>query len=112
MTRLNDIRNQHVALHEYDNLRFHWSASEQILAYSKRDLTSGDAILVVVNLDPFRTHDSMIYVAPGDILVDQQSPFVAHDLLSDERYQWQGGDHYICLDPATQPVHIFAFESE
>ncbi len=112
VTRLNDIRNQHVALHEYDNLRFHWSASEQILAYSKRDLTSGDAILVVVNLDPFRTHDSMIYVAPGDILVDQQSPFVAHDLLSDERYQWQGGDHYICLDPATQPVHIFAFESE
>ncbi|MBX3069881.1 MAG: alpha-1,4-glucan--maltose-1-phosphate maltosyltransferase [Thermomicrobiales bacterium] len=112
VTTLNVIRQAHPALHEYDNLRFHWSGSDQILVYSKADAASGDAVLVVVNLDPFRTMDAMIYVPPDDLLVDGNRPFTAHDLLSGERYDWHGGDHYVRLDPAIQPVHVLVFEQE
>ncbi len=110
VTRINQIRREHPALHEYEKLRFHWSASDQILCYSKALPNSEDAALVVVNLDPFRTHDSMIYVPPGDLGMPHDQPFIAHDQISDERYQWQGGDHYVRLDPGVEPVHVLTFE--
>jgi starch synthase (maltosyl-transferring) len=30
-----------------------------------------------------------------------------HDLLSDQRYQWQGSRNYVRLDPHSMPAHVF-----
>ncbi len=111
VTRLNTIRREHPSLHEYGNLQFHWSASDHILCYSKTLPGSADAVLIVVNLDPFTAHDSMIYVPLGRLGMPHDRSFFAHDLLSGERYEWSGVDHYVRLDPAIQPVHVFSFEA-
>ena len=33
--------------------------------------------------------------------------FSVHDLLSDERYSWQGSRNFVRLDPNLFPVHVF-----
>jgi starch synthase (maltosyl-transferring) len=30
-----------------------------------------------------------------------------HDLLSNQRFLWQGGRHFIRLDPHSVPAHVF-----
>ncbi|MDX6200797.1 MAG: hypothetical protein QOJ83_297, partial [Frankiales bacterium] len=54
LTRLNEIRKAHPALHYLRNLVFHHADSAEIIAYSKRLPGDGadDTVIVVVNLDP------------------------------------------------------------
>jgi starch synthase (maltosyl-transferring) len=33
-------------------------------------------------------------------------PFLAHDLMTDDKYIWQGETNYIELDPHVMPGHI------
>jgi glycosidase len=53
IARMNAIRRENSALHEYWNLRFHDSDGDSILWYGKRRRDGANAILVAVNLDPF-----------------------------------------------------------
>ncbi|CAN5833892.1 alpha-1,4-glucan--maltose-1-phosphate maltosyltransferase [soil metagenome] len=107
VTRINRIRRDHPALQEYDNLRFFWSANEHILCYGKYLASADDAILVVVNLDPYNTHDSMMYFPPEDFGLTPGEQFTAIDLIAGETFLWDGGDHYVRLDPNVEPAHVF-----
>ena len=53
LTRLNEIRRLHPALRELRTLKFHHVDNDALLAYSKFDPVTGDAVLVVVTLNPF-----------------------------------------------------------
>src|SRR5918994_622403 len=58
LTRLNEIRRSHPALHRLRDIRFHHVDDENFLAFSKRRrLPDGtdDVVLVVANLDPHST---------------------------------------------------------
>ncbi|MBX4365480.1 alpha-1,4-glucan--maltose-1-phosphate maltosyltransferase, partial [Mycobacterium tuberculosis] len=55
LTLLNTIRRDNPALQQLRQIRFHEIANDQIIAYSKVDAETGNAVLVVVNLDPFST---------------------------------------------------------
>jgi starch synthase (maltosyl-transferring) len=107
VTRINRLRREHPALQEYDNLRFFWAASDHILCYGKYDANADDAILVVVNLDPFNTHESMIYFPPDAFGLTNEEQYSAVDLISGETYLWKGGDQYVRLDPQVEPAHLF-----
>ena len=50
----------HPALQRYDNLRFYPSDDENVIAYGKATPDGEDRVLVVVNLDPFDTHETWI----------------------------------------------------
>ena len=39
IAKMNQIRKEHPALHEYDNLRFYWSDDDSILVYGKQTPT-------------------------------------------------------------------------
>ncbi|MCC6312404.1 MAG: alpha-1,4-glucan--maltose-1-phosphate maltosyltransferase, partial [Thermomicrobiales bacterium] len=52
VARINRIRRDHLALHEYANLRFFGSEDDNILCYGKTTADLSDIIVVVVNLDP------------------------------------------------------------
>ncbi len=112
ITRLNAIRRSRPTLQEYDNLEFHWAASDAIIVFSKRDSITGDALLVVVNLDPYQTQDSMIWFPLDRFGVSDSSAYFAHDLLSGDRYTWTGSDQYVRLDPALQPGHVLLLSSQ
>jgi starch synthase (maltosyl-transferring) len=107
VTSLNQIRRENRALQFYDNLRFYQAANDAILFYGKMTPARDNIILIVVNLDPFRKHDSYVNVPIDEFGEMDGDAYQVHDLLTDARYTWRGRRNYIELDPEIQPAHIF-----
>jgi starch synthase (maltosyl-transferring) len=107
ITRVNNIRRVHPALHEYDNLRFFWSESDQMLCYGKSTPDHSDNILIVVNLDPIHTQAGRIAFPLDAFGLEGAESFEATDLLTGQSWTWHSGDQWVQLDPAIESAHIF-----
>ena len=108
-TRINAIRKAHPALHWLRNLVFHNADDENVMVFSKRRVIDGreDTILVVANLDPHGTRETMIHLDMPALGMGYSDSFIAQDLLSDAAWQWW--EHsFVRLGPDTEPVHIIA----
>jgi starch synthase (maltosyl-transferring) len=138
IARVNRLRREQPALQQYANLTFHTSENPNILFYRKaaREPTiqwiggvaqpvplamqglsdaaasSRGDVLVVVNTDPSRPQESMIHVPVRDMGLDEEQPYVVHDVLTGARYTWRGVRNYVRLDPAVEPGHVFLIEPE
>ena len=107
IARLNKIRKENRALQLYTNLRFHDAENDAILFYSKMTAARDNIILVVVNLDPHRKQNSLVYVPIENFGQMESDTYQVQDLLSGATYTWRGRRNYVELDPDTQPAHIF-----
>lgn len=104
--RLNRIRRDNPALHEYANIEFIPTDNDQLLAWFKWTGDFDQAIIVAVNLDPENTQQSMIHL-PLEILgLSSDSAYQVRDLMFDETYHWQGSSNFISLPPRSKPLHI------
>ena len=109
--RVNAIRRAHPALRRDDTLVFHGVDNDQLLCYSKTaEYGGGDAVLVVVNLDPRLAQSGWTALALPALGLGPDEPFAVTDLLTDTRYAWRGGRNYVSLRPSEQPAHIFRVE--
>jgi len=109
ITELNRIRRAHPALHRLRNLRFHLVDQPELMCFSKRvggaqQDPRSDTVLVVANLDPYRTREATVWLDMPALGVDRE--FIVTDELTGESYRW-GRANYVRLDPATRPAHIF-----
>jgi starch synthase (maltosyl-transferring) len=137
---LNHIRREHVALQRYANLSFQTSDNPSILFYRKAPAESrvqwtsrsgelvpatiqrqlaGDErvrldgnLLIAVTTDPHRAQETMVHVPIHEMGIDDDEPYVVHDLLTDIRYTWRGVRNYVRLDPAEAVGHLFRVERE
>jgi starch synthase (maltosyl-transferring) len=107
ITKLNRIRRQNRALHEYENLRFHTVENEQIIFYSKATEALDSVILVVVNLDPHNNQSGFAYVPLESFGINGGDPFQVEDLLTGEKFVWRGLRNFVMLDPHSRPAHVF-----
>ena len=111
ITRLNEIRRAHPALHWLRNLRFHYSDQPDILCFSKRtspeQAGAPDTVLVVVNLDATGAREATVWLDGDALGVDAGAGFSVTDELTGQSYDW-GQSNYVRLDPAVTPAHIFA----
>ena len=107
ITKLNRIRRQNRALHEYENLRFHTVENEQIIFYSKATEALDSVILVVVNLDPHNNQSGFAYVPLESFGINGGDPFQVEDLLTAEKFVWRGLRNFVMLDPHSRPAHVF-----
>ncbi|TQJ51602.1 alpha-1,4-glucan--maltose-1-phosphate maltosyltransferase [Phycicoccus sp. SLBN-51] len=110
LTRLNEIRRAHPALHWLRNLVFHHVDDSNIMAFSKRRTLpdgSEDIIMVVANLDPHSTRESTVHLDMPALGFDYHDTFAAQDLITDESWHW-GEHNYVRLGPAGEPVHVLA----
>ncbi len=110
LTRLNEIRRAHPALHWLRNLVFHHVDDSNIMAFSKRRTLpdgSEDVIVVVANLDPHSTRESTVHLNMPALGFDYGDTFAAHDLITDESWHW-GEHNFVRLGPAGEPVHVLA----
>ncbi len=107
LTRLNDIRRTNPALHELENLRFHWADDDNILFYSKSTLTNDNLVFVAVNLDPFEPHRATLSFPLDRIGVGPEDAYQVEELFTDTRRLWRGSEHDVTLDPEDNPVAIF-----
>ena len=104
ITRLNEVRKAHPALHWLRNLRFHHVDQPELICFSKQ--SDEDTILVVVNLDPHAPREATVWLNMPALGMDYGSQFVVTDELSGNSYLW-GRANYVRLDPAATPAHIF-----
>ncbi len=101
---LNRIRKAHPALQDDWSLEFHAIDNDQILAYSKRH---GDQVLLmVVSLDYQNPQSGWLHLPLEQLGLPEDASFMAHDLLTDARYRWQGAANFVMLDPHNQPGHV------
>ncbi|MFC8504311.1 alpha-1,4-glucan--maltose-1-phosphate maltosyltransferase [Pedococcus sp. NPDC057267] len=108
LTRLNEIRRAHPALHWLRNITFHHVDDENIMAFSKRRVLpdgTEDVVVVVANLDPHSTRESMVHLDMPALGLGWQDTVAAHDLVTDQSWQW-GENVYVRLGPETEPVHV------
>jgi starch synthase (maltosyl-transferring) len=110
LTRLNTIRREHVALQRLRGAVVHSTDDDAVLAYSRRVAAehsptgSEDTVLTIVLLDPHSTRETMLHLDMPALGLDWQDTFVAHDLLTEQTWNW--GEHvYVRLDPE-HPAHV------
>src|SRR3954469_10075313 len=97
--RLNLARRDNPALQHLDNITFLETENEQLLAYLKR--TGNNAVIVVVNLDPFATREGVCLLPVSTGL---PPAYRVHDLLDDADWTWHIGRNYVRLAPGKSHV--------
>ncbi|WP_193612647.1 alpha-1,4-glucan--maltose-1-phosphate maltosyltransferase [Nocardioides lijunqiniae] len=110
LTRLNEIRRRHPALQLLRNITIHSSDDENILVFSKvaydpESGDPGDTVIVVVNLDPHATRESMVHLDLPALGLDWHDGFTVHDEITGEDWNW-GQHNYVRLDPGHEPAHV------
>ena len=106
ITRINEIRHKHPALSELTNLTFHNIDKDHMLSFSKRS-PGQDAILVIVNLNPFHWEEATVHLDLDALGVEEGREFEVHDLITETTYVWRGSSSYVRLDPFEEPAHVF-----
>jgi starch synthase (maltosyl-transferring) len=101
---VNRIRNAHLALQDDWSLEFHRIDNDAMLAFSKRHLDQ--VLLMVVTLDPVHVQSGWLHVPLESFGLPSDAPYIAHDLLTDARYEWYGSSSFVMLDPHGQPGHV------
>jgi starch synthase (maltosyl-transferring) len=107
IARVNHIRRENPALHSDRSLRFFGIDNGELLAYAKRSPDGSNVIVTVVNLDPHNVQSGWLDLDLDYVGCEPAQSFQVHDLLSNQRYLWQGSRHFIRLDPHSVPAHVF-----
>jgi starch synthase (maltosyl-transferring) len=97
--RLNTARRENPALRHVDNITFLETESDQLIAYAK--VTGDNAVVTVVNLDPFEGHEG-VAVLPASLGLPPSFP--ARELITDEEFGWRTGRNYVRLEPGQSHV--------
>ena len=106
LTRVNEIRNTNPALQNDWSLRFHFCENDQLICYTKESDDRSNLLLTVVNLDPHHAQSGLVTLPLEELAIPEDRSFEAEDLLSGERYLWQGSRNYVELNPALRSGHI------
>jgi starch synthase (maltosyl-transferring) len=119
LTRLNEIRRASPALQQLRDLTVHHSEDANVVVFSKGRVSTGsttgvgstgDCVIVVVNVDPHGAHATMAHLDLAALGLPADAHFDVHDELSGQTWVW-GADNYVRLDPAVDVAHIFTVRS-
>ncbi|MFH1338895.1 MAG: alpha-1,4-glucan--maltose-1-phosphate maltosyltransferase [Candidatus Omnitrophota bacterium] len=106
ISRVNRIRKENPAFCLTRNLRFYEADNDYLLFYAKATENLSNVLLIVVNLDPYHTQSGWVRVPLSELGIDPNQPYLVHDLISEDKYVWQGERNYVELNPSVMPVHI------
>jgi starch synthase (maltosyl-transferring) len=107
VTALNHIRRRHAALQTHLGVTFYNVANPQVLLYGKRVPDGRDMVLVAVSLDPHGIQEADIELPLWEFGLPDWATFDATDLMRGNRFNWQGKNQHIRLDPADLPFAIW-----
>lgn len=111
LTRLNTIRKENPALQMTRNIRFCPAHNDQILAFYKATGDLSNIILVIVNLDPHHAQSATVDLPLHEWGIPQDRPYLGEDLLTGEKFSWQGARPFVKLDPAKTTAHVIRMTS-
>ena len=108
ITRINHIRRDNPALHDFENLRFYHADNDHIIYYGKASFDKQNIILVAVNMDPFNAQEATLHIPIHEFGISGGDKYQLEDLLTDTRHDMQGDNFFIRLDPKVEPAVIFS----
>ncbi|CAB4725297.1 MAG: DUF3416 domain-containing protein [Actinobacteria bacterium] len=103
LTRLNEIRRQHLSLRQLRNVVVHSSDDENVLVFSKS--SGDDTVIVVINLDPHGTRETTVHLDLPALGIEWGESFGVHDEITGQDWSWSQ-HNYVRLDPHHEPAHI------
>ncbi len=106
IAKLNELRRGHRALARLRNLVLVPTDNPAIFAYAKLSDDGNDALLVTVTLDPLATQESLVHLDLAHLGLPADRPYPLVDLLSGERYSWNGPTGFVRLDPRLRVAHV------
>jgi starch synthase (maltosyl-transferring) len=92
--RLNEIRRANPVFQRFANITLLETESDQIFAFAKRE--RGNAVVVVVNLDPATAREGLAIVPAS---LGFAPTFHAEELLTGTTFTWHTGRNYVRLGP-------------
>ena len=104
----NRIRRENTALQQTNNITFCRIDDDYLMAYLK--VTGDNRLLIVVNMDAYNRRAGTVQVPIWQLGISPDQPYTVHDLLTDNRYTWQGEWNFVELDPYIMPMHLFRIE--
>ncbi|USR79738.1 alpha-1,4-glucan--maltose-1-phosphate maltosyltransferase [Arcanobacterium pinnipediorum] len=117
LTMLNDIRAKHPALRRLRNVTINPTSDEKIVSFTKIARPEeapdghGDAVIVVLNLDPYASREASVYLdlSPFGISPrwDNGPLLEVTDEMNGQTYLWNEAP-YVRLDPHGQVAHILS----
>ena len=110
IARINEIRRRNPALQSTGNLRFLETDNEFLLAYAKISADRLNVIIVVVNLDLHHVQSGWVSVPLAALDIDPHQAYMVQDLLSDDKFIWEGERNYVELNPRSSPAHVFSLK--
>ena len=111
IARLNGVRRSSPALHHTRNLRFLEVDNEALLAYEKTDPGGSEILLAVVSLDPHHVQRGRVRVPLDRYGIAPDQAYMVHDLLSEDKFIWQGEANTVELDPRVLPGRVFRLKT-
>ena len=108
MTALNRIRRYHPAFARLRSTRMWPTTNPSIFAFSKESDDGTDRVLVIVNLDPTNVQEAIVHLDQTLLGLPLGRPYLVHDELSNDTYEWNGPDPYVRLDPTYRVAHILS----
>jgi len=108
ITRINQIRRDNPALHEFESLRFYRADNDQIIFYGKSTVDKRNALLVAINMNPFEAQETTLHIPIHELGISAGETYQMEDLLTDTCYSVQGETFHIRLDPNIEPAVIFS----
>jgi starch synthase (maltosyl-transferring) len=107
ISRLNQVREAHPALQEYDNLRFFEVQNDSIIGYTKATPDNSDIVVVLCNLNPFETQSAWFNLPLSAWGIAEDHQYLAADELADNVvHSWTGSWQHITMDPQVNPAVI------
>jgi starch synthase (maltosyl-transferring) len=104
--RINRLRRENAALHEFENVRFYPSNDDSVLFYGKNDFHHTNYVFVAVNLDPKSTRAPALEFPTGEFGLD---PAGLADAMYGTQLRWADGRAYAVLDPEHNPAGVFVY---
>jgi starch synthase (maltosyl-transferring) len=104
--RINNLRKEHPALQQTNNIRFCGLENDQLLAFYKWDDAGSDRLLIIISLDPGNSQQGYVQLPLDQLGPGDGGRFEMFDLITHTSYHWKAEWNYISLGPDL-PFHIF-----
>jgi starch synthase (maltosyl-transferring) len=106
ISRINQIRHQHEALQQTNNIKFCHVDNDNVMAYYKWNDDKSDELLIVVSLEHNYSQQGTVQLPLGDLGIHPGHQINVHDLITGSDYNWYNEWNFVELHP-TLPFHIF-----
>ncbi|SHH49930.1 alpha-1,4-glucan--maltose-1-phosphate maltosyltransferase [Winogradskyella jejuensis] len=106
ISKINQIRHQHEALQQTNNIKFCHVENDNLLAFYKWNQDKTDELLIIISLDQYYAQQGTVQLPLQDLGIHNGQQITVKDLVTGSSYNWHSEWNFVELHP-TLPFHIF-----